>query len=207
MDRLKHSGFYKLKFFITPEEFKGVLKSFEQKQAYFHQTNSARTTHDQNQVYEAYRIFYQHFTIQKQPEYHPFFVYSISLSIGNENSGFFIRNEGIHFPHNQQWAEDELPYVMLSFPKGFQIDLEDEKGKYYIYEDIRKHRPLTYALFDEITNDMKKNTKLFRFSVPAADTLQEQKPPVRISKNAMNDMVNSWIFKKYMLVTNRKGWL
>lgn len=58
---------------------------------------------------------------------------------------------------------------MLSLPKGFQIDLEDEKGKYYIYEDIREHQPLTYAFFDEVTNYMKKITKPLRFSAHAAD--------------------------------------
>ncbi|KKO53153.1 hypothetical protein [Paenibacillus sp. DMB20] len=204
MDRLKHSGFYKLKFFITPEEFKSVLKLFEQKQAQFSCTNYAQTKHDQNQVYEAYKTFYQYFTVQEKPDYHPFFVYSISLTIGNGNSGFFVRNESISFPYHQQWAEDELPYVMLSFPKGFQIDLEDEKGKYYIYEDIREHQPLTYAFFDEVGNDIKKITKPLRFLAHAADVLQEQKPPVRISKNAMNDMINSWIFKKYKLVMNNK---
>jgi len=51
MDRLKHSGFYKLKFFITPEEFKDVLKLFEQKQAQFSLTN-------QTQVYETYEKFW-----------------------------------------------------------------------------------------------------------------------------------------------------
>ncbi|MFD0716398.1 hypothetical protein [Paenibacillus sp. GCM10027626] len=204
MDRLKHSGFYKLKFFITPEEFKSVLKLFEQKEAHFNCTNYAQTKHDQNQVYEAYNKFYQYFTRQEKPDYHPFFVYSISFTIGNESSGFFVRNESIRFPFFQQWAEDELPYLMVSLPKGFQIDLEDEKGKYYIYEDIREHRPLTYAFFDEVANDIKKSTEPLRFSAHAADALQEQKPPVRISKSAMNDMINSWIFKKYKLVMNSK---
>jgi len=200
MDRLKHSGFYKLKFFITPEEFKSVLELFEQKQTQFHRTDYASTKHDHNQVYEAYRTFYQYFTAHGKPDYHPFFVYSISVASGNESSGFFVRNESIRFPYYGQWAEDELPYVMLSLPKGFQIDLEDEKGKYYMYEDIREHRPLTYSFFDEVAAFMKKITKPLRFSAYAADALQEQKPPVRISKNARNDMINSWMIEKYKLV-------
>ncbi|MBV6715838.1 hypothetical protein [Paenibacillus chitinolyticus] len=204
MDRLKHSGFYKLKFFVTPEEFKGVWELFEPKHAQFHLTNHDRTKHDQHQVVEAYKTFYQYFTAQEKPNYYPFFVYSISFAAGNESSGFFVRNEGISFPYHGQWAEDELPYVMLSLPKGFQINLEDEKGKYYIYEDIREHRPLTYAFFDEIANDMKKITKPLRFSAYAADALLEQKPPVRISANAANDMMNSWMFKKYKLVMKGK---
>ncbi|WP_245586032.1 hypothetical protein [Paenibacillus pinihumi] len=143
MNKLKHSGFYKLKFFLTPDEFGSVMKLLEQQQAQFNCTNYARTEHDQKQVYEAYKMFYQYFTMQERPEYFPHFLYSISLAAGTESSGFFVRNEGISFPYNQQWAEDELPCVMLSFPKGFQIDLEDETGKYYIYEDIREHQPLS----------------------------------------------------------------
>lgn len=57
MDRLKSSGFYKLRFFIRPEEFESVLKLFEHKQAQFHLTNYAQTEHDLNQVYEAYKTF------------------------------------------------------------------------------------------------------------------------------------------------------
>jgi hypothetical protein len=204
MNRLKNSGFYKLKFLITPMEFKNVLKLFEQQQVQFSQTNYAQTKHDQRQVYEAYVKFYQYFIAQEKPDYHPFFVYSISFAAGNESSGFFVRNESIGFPFLEQWAEDELPYIMLSLPKGFQIDLEDETGKYYIYEDIREHQPLTYTFFNEVANDIKKITKPLRFMAHGADGLQEQKPPVRISKNVINDMMNSWLFKKYKLVMTSK---
>lgn len=204
MSRLNHSGFYKLKFFLAPEEFKSVLKLFEQKQAQFRLTNHANTQHGYDQVYEAYQTYYRYFTSQEKPDYHPFFVYSISLAFGDERSGFFVRNEGISFPHLGQWAEDELPYIMLSLPKGFQIDLEDEKGQYYIYEDIREHQPLTYVFFDEVASYTKKITKPLRFSSHVADALQEHKPPVRISKDAAKDMMNSWVFKKYELVMNTK---
>jgi len=181
-----------------------MLTCFEQKQARFHRTNHDRTKYDQTQVYEAYKTFYQYFAMPEKPDYFPFFVFSISLTIDNERSGFFVKNEGISFPFGQQWAEDEVPYVMLSFPKGFRMDREDEKGKYHVYEDIREHQPLTYAFFDEVANKMKKMTKPLRFSVPAADTLQEQKPSVRISKNAVEDMADSWIFKKYKLVIHNR---
>lgn len=204
MNRLKNSGFYKVKFFITPEEFKSVLTLFEQKQAQFHHTNYARTQDDLNQVYEAYRTYYQYFIVQEKPDYHPFFVYSISFAMGNENSGFFVRNEGVQFQYLGQWAEDELPYVMLSLPKGIQINVEDEQGKYYIYEDTRGHQPLTYSFFDEVAKHTKKMTKPLRFSVHSTNAMEEQKPSVRISQDAMNDMSHSWIFKKYELVMNNK---
>lgn len=53
MERLKNSGFYKLKFLITPEEFNQMLARFEQKQAKFHRTNHAMTQDDLDQVLEA----------------------------------------------------------------------------------------------------------------------------------------------------------
>jgi hypothetical protein len=203
MDRLKNGGFYKLKFFISPEEFRSVLKLFEHKQAQFHLTDYAQTKHDHNQVYEAYEAFYRYFASgERRNDVRPFFVYSISVASDHEKSGFFARNEGVHFPYFGQWAEDELPCIVLSFPKGFQIDLEDAKGKYYIYEDIRNHKPLTYTFFEEITGHIKKMTKPLRFAALNPEAMKEQKPSVRISRDAVQDMSKSWIFTKYGLVIN-----
>ncbi|MDR9748167.1 hypothetical protein P4H27_21350 [Paenibacillus taichungensis] len=207
MERLKNSGFYKLKFFITPEELKSLLALFEQKQVQFIRPNHAQTKYDYDQVYEAYSRFYQSFTATKEEnreEIPPHFVYSLLSKLDQGKSGFFLKNEGVCFPYLGQWAEDELPSIVLSFPKGVQMDLEDEIGKYYIYEDIREHRPLTYGLYHEVANEIKKITKLLRFSVPAPEGLHEQKTSVRVSKEAMNDMRESWIFNKYSLVMNTK---
>ncbi|WP_422658916.1 hypothetical protein ACK8P5_25215 [Paenibacillus sp. EC2-1] len=205
MDKLKNSGFYKLKFFITPEEFESILKLFEHKQTQFHLTNYAQTEHDQSQVYEAYQTFYQYFTAEeKRTDYHPFFVYSISVTSNDESSGFFMRNEGVHFPYGGQWAEDELPCILLSFPKGVQVNLEDDKGKYYIYEDIREHKWLIYTFFNEITSSIKKITKPLRFSALDAAAMKEQKPSVRISHDALHDLSKSWISRKYGLVISGK---
>lgn len=205
MDRLKNSGFYKSRFFITPEEFKSVMKLFETSQVQFQLTNHAQTKHDLSQVYEAYCAFYQYFVAaEKENDYHPFFVYSISVASDKESGGFFTRKEGIPFPYGGQWAEDELPSILLSFPKGFRIDGEDEKGKYYRYEDIREHLPLTYTLFEEITGLIKKMTKPLRFSALDPEDMQEQKPSVRISHDAIQDLRKSWIVHKYGLVIKGK---
>ncbi|MHA2858167.1 hypothetical protein ACXZ7E_29525 [Paenibacillus lautus] len=51
---------------------------------------------------------------------------------------------------------------------------------------------------------MKKITRPLRFSIQAADAMQEQKPAVRISQQAVNDLIDSWIVKKYGLVMNNK---
>jgi hypothetical protein len=173
----KNSGFYKLRFFISPEEFKSVLKLFDGKQAQFQLTNSARTEHDRSQVYEAYQTFYRHFaTAEKGTGYYPHFVYSIAVTADKESSGFFARNEGVPFPYYG----------------------------HYVYEDIRYHRPLTYTLFDEITGFIKKRTKPLRFSAHDADAMKEQKPSVRISPDAMQDLKGSWMFGKYGLVIHSR---
>lgn len=201
MDRLKNSGFYKLQFFLSPEEFKGVLQLLEQGQARFRLSNYAQTEHDHDQVVEAYRTFYHYFTAaERRTDYHPLFVYSISVVIDQESGGFFAANKGVSFPYGGQWAADELPYIMLSLPKGVQINLEDEQGKYYVYEDIRDHKPLTYALFQELQAAIKKQTKPLRFSALDAAAMKEQKPSVRISPAAISDLSESWITRKYGLV-------
>ncbi|MGG3280555.1 hypothetical protein [Paenibacillus solani] len=200
MDRIKNSGFYKLRFFITPEEFRSVLELFEHKDTQFRLTNGDRTRHDASQVNEAYQAYYRYFAAREKREgVRPFFVYSIPVTLQQEDSGFFARNEGVQFPYYGQWAEDELPCILLSFPKGFQINMEDKQGKYYVYEDIREHRPLTYKLFEEITGFIKKRTKPLRFSALDPEAMKEQKPTVRISRDVMQDMSTSWIFTKYGL--------
>ncbi|QUL54890.1 hypothetical protein KDC22_32435 [Paenibacillus tritici] len=200
MDRLKNSGFYKLQFFITPEEFRGVLKLLEPATARFYQTNYARTEHDQDQVVEAYRSYYHYYIAAEQRDgVHPSFVYSISVLPDQEQSGYFTRNEQIYFPYYGQWAEDKLPSILFSLPKGVQVDLEDERGKYYIYEDIRDRRPLTYTYFSEISGSIRTLTKPLRFSALEAAAMDEQKPSVRISPGAAQDLSNSWIFSKYGL--------
>lgn len=99
------------------------MKLLETRQVQFQLTNHAQTKHDLNQVYGADQAFYQYFVAaKKENDYHPFFVYSISVASANENGGFFTRKEGIPFPYGGQWAEDELPCILLSFPKGFRID-------------------------------------------------------------------------------------
>lgn len=200
-DRLKHSGHYKLKFFVTPHEFNDILKLFERKQTKFIIPNYARTEHDTKQINDSYARFYNYYTSEDKPTCASF-VYSISFNIGNEKGGFFIVDEDIRFPYCKQFAADKLCCLTFSCVKGIQIDLEDEKGKYYIYEDIRNHRPLTYVFFNEVTAYIKGITKPFRFFALTGDSYQQQKPAaVRISSKALSELSEGWIFKKYQLQT------
>ncbi|WP_145044983.1 hypothetical protein [Paenibacillus xylanexedens] len=199
---MKNSGFYKLKFLVTPEEMRSMLELFQQKECRFTLSNYAATTHDLDQVCEAYETYFQYFTAQEKPNYHPHWVYSVACNLDQRSSGLFMKNEGHSFPVQDQWAEDEFPYILLSLPKGFQVNLQDERGNYYIYEVIREHLPLTYALFEEASQSIKKMTKPLRFKVCAgvsSDALQEQKPPVRISPSAAQEISTSWLFEKYRI--------
>lgn len=198
MSRVKNSGFYKLQFLITPAEFQRVVELLVSKQARFHRTHYGQPQHQAEQVLEEYGTYYQYFTAQEKPDYYPFFVYSIVVEAGEERAGFAVRNVGLAFPDGRQWAQDELPYIMLSFPKGYRIDEED--GAYYRYEDCRVHYPLAYALYEEVASEVKGCTKLLRFWAQAEDGLQEQKPAVRISKDALEELSQGWLWRQNGLV-------
>ncbi|MEK4519412.1 hypothetical protein NSS64_29500 [Paenibacillus sp. FSL H8-0122] len=198
---LKNSGFYKQRFFITPEEFKRVVELLEPTQVRYYLTNYTHTEHDQNQVVEAYRAFYQYYTAaEKESGVRPFFIYSISVLPDTESFGFFARNEGISIPYHGQWAENELPCILISCPKGHRVNAQDEQGEYYLYEDVREHKPLSYALYKEITGSIQKITKPLRFSAQDTEAMDEQKPSVRISRDAAQDLSDSWMVRQYGLL-------
>lgn len=113
---------------------------------------------------------------------------------------FFARNEGISIPYHGQWAENELPCILISCPKGHRVNAQDEQGEYYLYEDVREHKPLSYALYKEITGSIQKMTKPLRFSSQDTKAMEEQKPSVRISRAAADDLSNSWMVRQYGLV-------
>lgn len=58
MSRLTNSGFYKIKFWITPEEWGEILELFKDREASFVSTNYAQTSYDKQQVLQAYKQFY-----------------------------------------------------------------------------------------------------------------------------------------------------
>lgn len=62
----------------------------------YYLTNYTHTEHDQNQVVESYRAFYQYYTAAgKESGVRPFFIYSMPVLPDTESFGFFARNEGI----------------------------------------------------------------------------------------------------------------
>ena len=200
-ERIKNAGHYSLKFFVTPDEFCDIAKLFEAKQAQFRESTLAATVHDFEDVCRGYRKFYDYFVAKGKPSGFASFVYAIDFSLDSGgNSGFFARHELINWIYNGKWPEDELNFIRIFFPKGFQVDLEDEKGKYYIYEDIREHRPMTHAFWQEVTGYTKSITRPFKFFVPTIDSFKEEKPAsARISNKALSELSEGWYFKKYHL--------
>ncbi|WP_260984795.1 hypothetical protein [Paenibacillus xylanexedens] len=154
MSRLTNSGFYKIKFWITPEEWGEILELFKDREASFVSTNYAQTSYDKQQVLQAYEQFYDYYVAnEKVADYFPHFVYSIVLAMDQGMAGFFVRNEGISFPYREQWAVDELPSIMISLPKDIRIQAESGEGTEYTYEDIREQRPSIYKLYEELERD------------------------------------------------------
>lgn len=205
MSRVSNSGFYKIKFWITPEELSEIFELFKHQEATFVLSNHAQTSYDKHQVLQSYERFYDYYVAtEKASDYFPHFVYSIVLTLDQEVTGFFIKNEGIQFPHHEQWAADELPCITISLPKDIRIHVESDEGEDYTYEDIRAHRPFTYHLYNEVVREIKTITKLLRFSVNEPDGLRMQKPSVRISKKAAEQIRKGWIFAKYELEMDAK---
>lgn len=60
------------------------------------------------------------------------------------------------------------------------------------------------SFYEEVASEVKIITKLLRFSAPGVEAMQEQKPSVRVSQRAVNELKDFWIFNKYSLVMNTK---
>lgn len=194
-------GFWRTKFFISPDEFKEFLRLCQRNEILFNVPSWGNPLHDLEEVLKEYTFYYQTFTGKNKELESPIYGFTYSLSFPKEKNlfGFFIRSEGVRFPYYRQWAEVEIPYLMLSYQKGCQVNLVDEKGRCFIYEDILKHEPEGYPIYETITNFIKSITKPLRFAAHVVDSFDEIKSSVRISAKAAEDLSNSWIFKMYQL--------
>ncbi|GBF73684.1 hypothetical protein PA598K_01993 [Paenibacillus sp. 598K] len=198
MSRVQNSGFYKLLFLMTPEQVQRVVELLAAQQARFHQTNYGQQQDEVEQVLAAYAAYYRHYTAPVRPEGYRSFVYSVVVTVDGQTAGYAVRGTGLAFPDGDRWAQHELPYVMLSLPKGYRMDEAD--GEHYRYEDIRVHLPQTYALYEQVAAEVKRCTRPLRFLARGAEGLQEQKPAVRISPEALSALSEGWLWQQYGLV-------
>jgi hypothetical protein len=192
------SGFWKLKFIVTPDEFEKFLQECEKYKITFILPTYEHPQHDLSRVLEYYtKNFYlcQALSVKKE-DLRPSFVYSMHIP---RMLGFHMANEEIRFPYYREWGCDRINYIMISCQKGVAVPLGSD-GKYFAYDDISKHHPEMYPIFEALTNSIKIYTKPLRFTSIVIDKPEEIKPTaVRISQSAAKDFSTSWLFKHYEL--------
>jgi len=192
-------GFWQTKFIIAPNEFSNFLQLCNEYKFEFFVPSYGHPHNTISEVLQKYTIIYEKYTAIERPEVFHSFCYSMEIQFEKYRSGFHLLYDGIQFYKNNVLANDKIPFLNISFPKGYAVDYEDEKGKYFVYEDINKHEPEMYPIFDTLSKYIKQFTKPFRFEILQCDKIEEQKPSVRISQQAAEDFAQSWTFRDNQL--------
>ena len=195
------SAFWTTNFIISPSEFETLVRLCYENGIEFHETSYGNPKHDMKTVCDKWKRIYEWHIAKTKPEgWAGSIAYALHFSMTNgKKTGFSLLPREFQFPYYRKWAEVEIRYLILSCSKGFQVDKVDEKGTYFVYEDINLHKPELYPKYEKISNYVKGITKPFRFKTWIVDSLEEFKPPVRISESAANDISKGWIFKEYQL--------
>lgn len=186
-------GFWKLDFILSPEEFNEFIEF----------CRMLNISPNQGDVCEQYLMFYNDLIATNQPA---IFLKQDSISFVTLK-GFtcgLSTSVGIGFTigcaNMVHWAYDNAAIringwaLSISLQKGVSVNKEDEKGKYFVYEDIQLHSPRSYPLYQQITAYIKNKTKPLRFKTNIGN---EIKPSVRVSKQVASDLADSWIFKNH----------
>jgi len=192
-------GFWKSKFIITPNEFSNFLQLCDKYKFEFFVPSYGHPHNTISEVLQKYAFIYEKYTAIERPEVFHSFCYSMEIQFEKYKSGFHLLYDGIQFYKNNILANDKIPFLSISFPKGYAVNYEDEKGKYFVYEDINKYEPEMYPIFETLSEYVKQFTKPFRFEILQCDKIEEQKPSVRISRQAAEDLVQSWLFRDNQL--------
>ncbi|MDR1849180.1 MAG: hypothetical protein LBQ75_04000 [Zoogloeaceae bacterium] len=193
-------GFWVTKFIITPDEFGDFLRLCDKYTIKFFLPTLENPQHSLSEVLQAYTMFYETYTAVERPKKcRRSFVYSMLIEFEKYKSGFHLVEDDVWFPYHGEWAKDKIPFLEMSFPKGHAVDYKDEKGEYFVFEDINKHRPEMYPIFEALSNHIKQFTKPFRFESFDDDKMKEKKTPVRISRQASEDFARSWLFRDNQL--------
>ncbi|WP_288457008.1 hypothetical protein [uncultured Chryseobacterium sp.] len=196
------TGFWNFKFIITPNEFSDFIKECLSNNISFYRTDYEAANHNHTKVVETYKKYYDTLVEkEKKSAFNSGCVYSM-LYIRNDESrsGFFMRDEDIRVFSGREYFDRTLYYINIFLAKGIAVDYEDEKGKYFVYEDILIHQPEMYPIYQKITNFIKLFTKPLRFNSEILSEIREIKPSgVRISEQASKDIAESWYFKKHNL--------
>ncbi|MDR2904957.1 MAG: hypothetical protein LBU73_03280 [Helicobacteraceae bacterium] len=195
------TGFWQTKFIITPTEFHDFLKLSEKYDVKFAELSYGYPQKTTSEILQKYTMSYEAFTsIKNDSEFIKTISCAMEIEFEKYKSSFHLLLDRIQFYKNNVLARDEIHCLRISFPKGYAVNYEDEKGKYFVYEDINKHEPEMYPIFETLSKHIKQFTKPFRFEIAQRDKIEAQKPSsVRISRQAAEDYGKSWLFKEYQL--------
>jgi len=195
------AGFWNTNFIISPNEFEALVQFCCKNGLEFYENSYGSPKHDTKTVCDKWKRIYNWLSAETKPEgWSGSIAYSHSFYMTNGNkTGFSLLLREIQFQYYEKWVEEKINYLMLSCCKGFQVDKVDEKGAYFVYEDINLHEPELYPKYEKIANYVKGITKPFRFKMLIDNIFEEFKPPVGISENAANDISKGWSFKEYQL--------
>ena len=188
------SGFWSLSFILSPREFTEFIEY----------CTSLNIDFDRENLILKYDLYYNTLIAKTLPQkllqqggisFVTLTSFVCMLNIGN-GIGFSITPANmVHWNYNKQevvritdWA------IRINLQKSVSINKEDEKGKYFVYEDIQAHSPLSYPLYQKLITWIKSETKLLRFTTKSGEVI---KSPVRISQQVATDMNNSWTFMNF----------
>jgi hypothetical protein len=194
-------AFWKTNFIISPNEFEALVQFCCENGLDFYENTYGNPKHDIKTVCDKWKHIYEWLTVETKPEgWSGTISYSLHFYMANgKETSFTLFPREIQFPYYRKWAETKIEYLMLSCCKGFQVDKVDEKGAYFIYEDINLHEPELYPKYEKVSNYVKGMTKPFRFKTWIVGDFEEFKSLVRISEKAASDIRKGWIFKEYQL--------
>ncbi|GAA3769358.1 hypothetical protein [Flavobacterium ginsengiterrae] len=200
------TGFWKLAFIITPDEFKQFIEYVIDLNIYPEYAIGLNIYRDRETIYEQYEIFYSALISKTKPSNYMkcdnisfIDLRSFVCKLRPENSIGFIINPAnmVHWLYNDGAVRISDWAVQITLQKGVSLNVENSQGKYFVYEDIKLHSPQSYPLYQKLTYYIKSITKPLRFNAQGVEAIEEVKPPVRISKQAADDFGDSWLFTEF----------
>ncbi len=190
------TGFWKMAFILTPTEFNDFIEY----------CLSLNIHSDRHNIHEQYKLFYNTLVARTKPSN---FIKQDNISFISltsyvsglipENAKGFMMNPAnmVHWPYHNEAVRISNWAVQITLQKGVSINVENSQGKYFVYEDIQLHSPQSYPLYQKLTDYIKSITKPLRFNAQGVEAIEEVKPPVRISKQAADDLGDSWLFTEF----------
>jgi hypothetical protein len=194
-------GFWTTNFIIAPDEFEGFVRFCIKNGLMFHEHLLGGPERDADVVCAGWKRGYDWLASGVKPEQlrASSISYSLMFQTAKRTAGFTLLPNEILFQYRDKWAEARIPYLSLSCCKGYSVDKTDERGDYFVYEDIMLHEPELYPKYELVSLYVKGITKPLRFKTWIGSDFREYKPSVRVSEKAAAGIAGGWIFREYQL--------